>query len=202
MVARLGQRSGPCGVGRCDELQQQSVTDEDHGGKGDARAYSAPDEQHRREHPCQSDAAQYARQAQCCEVEVEQPVVDQSQRHQRQSAADYLRVDASFADSFFALFGQREGKRNARDEEEQRENGVVVEESVPRGVPHLGRHPVGETPGPEFAQGDDEPCEAHDEEHVKTPQGVEREKPLRGGRFGRLRFHRCRIPALSAGTNL
>ena len=146
------------------------------------------------EHPRQADTAQYARQAQRAGFEVEQSAVNESQHHERQSAADYLQVDAPFAHPFFALFREREGERDAGDEEEQREDGVVVEESVPVGVAHLSGHPGRKIPGPEFAQAHDEPCKAHDEEHVETPEGVERKKPLRSGRFGRLRFiHRYRV---------
>ena len=152
-----------------------------------------------REHPRQTDPAQHARQAQRGEVELEQSAVNESQRHEGQAAADDFQVDASFAHPFFALFGEREGERDARDEEEQREDGVVVEESVPVGVTHLGGHPVGKFSGTELAQGCYQSCESHDEEHVEAPQGVERKKPLRSGRLGRLRFHRYRVSGCFGG---
>lgn len=34
---------------------------------------------------------------------------------------------------------------------------------------------------------------------VEAPQGVERKKPLRGGRLGRLRFHRYRVSGCFGG---
>ena len=72
-------------------------------------------------------------------------------------------------------------KGNARDEEEQWEDRVVVEESVPFGVAHLRDEPVGEAARPETAERNDEGGEAHDEEHVEAPERVERQQPLRGG---------------------
>ncbi len=108
-IAFEGQRPGPSGVGRGDELQQQSVAEEDRGGDDGARAHVEIDEQQRREHPRQTDPAQHARQAQRGEVELEQSAVNESQRHEGQAAADDFQVDASFAHPFFALFGEREG---------------------------------------------------------------------------------------------
>ena len=105
-VAFEGQRSGPSGVGRGCELQQQSVAEQDRGGDDGTRAHVEVDEQQRREHPRQADPAQYARQAQRGEVELEQAAVNESQHHERQAAADHFQVDAPLAHPFFALFGE------------------------------------------------------------------------------------------------
>ena len=77
-----------------------------------------------------------------------------------------------------ALLGQREGERDARNEQEERENGVVVHKAVPLHVLHLLRQALGERAGEPLGKRSQQARAAHDEEHVKTSERIQRLQPL------------------------
>ena len=70
------------------------------------------------------------------------------------------------------------GEVLAREEQEQRKDGVVVAQSVPRHVPHRASHGVGDLPGPQGAEGRDHRRKSHDKKHVEPAQRVERHQTI------------------------
>jgi hypothetical protein len=91
------------------------------------------------------------------------------------------------------LLRERKGIGDARDEEEEREDGVVMREAVPCGMAHRFGDGCRYVARKEMADVDDERCEAHDEEHVEASQGVERQQAL--GEFGFI--HKVRVIRLN-----
>ena len=73
-----------------------------------------------------------------------------------EAAAEYVEPDPAFGHAFPALLGQGEGERHPGDEEEQRENGVMVRPSVPGDMAHLPGQPELVAAGKEAADVVDE----------------------------------------------
>lgn len=86
----------------------------------------------------------------------------------------FFAVDAGGGALLGALLGQRVGEADTRNEEEQREDGVVLSQSVPFHVAHVSDYGVGKLAGPDSADCRYQRCHAHDEQHVEAPEGVER----------------------------
>ncbi len=126
-------------------------------------------------HPSQTYAPQYAGPALGGELELQQSPVNHAQEHQQEAPAQNLQVDAPLGTPVLALFLQREGEGDARNEQEEREDGVVMRQPVPRHMLHL--------PGYELPRGGvgEKGCNGHeqrgatrDEKHVEAPQGIQR----------------------------
>ena len=131
-------------------------------------------------HPGQADASQHAGEPLCLEIELKQSAIDHAQEHQQQAAPQDFQVDACHGLSSLHLFLQREGEGDARDEEEQREDGVVVAESVPLDMLHLLGQGLGQAARKPLCQCNEQACAAHDEQHVEAAKGIDggKAKPL------------------------
>ena len=130
-------------------------------------------------HPCQSDASQDAGPAKRFELEPQEAADHQSQEDQDEASAQDLQVDARRGLAFLLLLLERKGEGDAGDEEEQREDGVVVNQSVPRHMLHVSgyRLPHGRV-GEEGGDGCEQRSAAGDEEHVEASQRIQRLEPL------------------------
>jgi hypothetical protein len=88
------------------------------------------------------------------------------------------------------LFTQRKWERNARNEEEERENGVVVSKAIPLDVVHLGGEPRSPLRrGEEATDGHNKTRTTDDEEHIEAPQRIERQQSL-GVTFATISTHK------------
>ena len=126
-------------------------------------------------HPRQSNAPEHTGIAHFSEVQVhEQAVIDDAQQHQHQTSAQYLAIDGALPFATAALLSQREGERDAGNEEEQGEDGVHEMQPVPLHMVHLIAQSLGETTGEERGKTGEQPCTTHDKEHVEATQCVER----------------------------
>ena len=108
-------------------------------------------------------------------MEVEQPVVKQSEQRKHQPPLYDLCVNLHPGFAFLHLVFQRKRPGYPRNEKEQRKNSVVMFQSRPLCVIHLvaNKSPdirVREQRG----QGCDERSPAHDENHIEASQCVKR----------------------------
>ncbi len=101
-------------------------------------------------------------------------VADQSQQYQQETAADDLQVDLRGSPALSLLFGQREREGDAGNEKEEREDGVVLTQTVPFHMGHLGGDPFSEAAlRQQRAQGNDPRGKAHDTKHIGAAQGIQ-----------------------------
>ena len=97
---------------------------------------------------------------------------------QQEPPPEDLAIDLRAAHPPRALLGVGEGEGDAGDIEEQREDGIMMAEAVPRGMVHLLAEPAVRAAREQGAEGHDHGGEAHDEHHVESPQRIQRKKSL------------------------
>ena len=144
------------GAARYEPHGQPIADQDDRGDHGQDGSLADAGEEQRGEHPGQTDARQHTGAAQISEIELKDTIADQSQQYQQETAADDLQVDLRGSPALSQLFGQREREGDTGNEKKEREDGVVLTETVPFDVGHLIGDPLGETAlGKQCAQGND-----------------------------------------------
>ena len=130
------------------------------------------DIQQRSEHPREADAGQHAG-IPLREVQVEETVIDEAQRNEHETADEDLPVDFPGRAPFLNLARIGERERKPRNEQEHREDHVHDGQAVPLHVAHLPGKPEIRSAGKQVAEADDQGGQAHDQQHVHPPQGVD-----------------------------
>ena len=130
------------------------------------------------EHAGETDAPEHAAEAHLIEaLPLEPIVVDDPEEDEEQPAAYDLR-DGRLAVGGSQPMPQREGRGNAREEEEQGEDEVVGLETMPRDVLQLAGDRGDPGPAGEGEQRMHDAFAAEDPEQVEAAQGVERKQTL------------------------
>ena len=110
-------------------------------------------------------------------IEVQQSVVDKSEQHERQSAPDDFPINLAFRLAPLPLFRQRKRERNPRDKQKERENRVVMRQSVPLYVVHLFGYRLKKRSRAQRRQRDEQRSPSHNEKHVESPKRIQRKQP-------------------------
>ena len=129
-----------------------------------------------RQHPSQTDSTKHTWNAERLEVKLEETLIDQSEEEKRQSTPDDIQCYRLIRQSLRAFFLKRERECHAGNEQEQREDRVVVMQPDPVHMVHLLSQPAILASRKYSAGLRDDSAQPHDEHHVKAPERIQRQE--------------------------
>ena len=135
-------------------------------------------EQIRRPRPADANVRQHRIVSDIREVKCEQLGGHDAEKEQHERPLRNAQTDSSRGEPTRGLSCEGERPRHAGQEQEQRKDGVVLAQSVPRNVRHLLCKPAVAAESGHLARGHDHRREPHDPDHVRPAQRVERPQPF------------------------
>src|SRR5579884_2810649 len=126
-----------------------------------------------RKEVAERDPLQYSGNAQIVKVEIEQPVVNQSEYKEHCEATNNAAVNLTALGPLFKVSRQQKGKHEPEHNKKKRKNQVVEMKSRPRNVLELHVEQVSCRPGTHLVKSVDDFFSARDPEHVESTQCVD-----------------------------
>ena len=174
-------------VGRDAVMQKRVVAHEQNRRNGNERPLLAHEHiQRRGESPAERQELEHAHHPEI-RFEVQDAIERQPDEEEKSGPGEYLQQDAPRGTALRLL--RREGERpgDAHQEEEERQDGVVLREALPPYMTHLRCEPALGA-AKHLAESQDHRRATGDEEHVEAPQRVERRQSFSLRNFFGFRF--------------
>ena len=169
-------------AGNRNEFHDCPVAEQESGSPHNLPLAAEVDHDERREKVADGNSLQDTGVTQMIKLEVEQAVVDQTEKNEQDRAAHHPLVKHSFAAAALEVLRERKRQHRSHDEHEQRENQVVKVETFPAHVVELGLQELSEGIVECFRQRVNQHPAAGDPEHVEPAQRVDGNNSTRHGR--------------------